>query len=218
MADAGKNPNITSRLASHNLLPEELLKDALNAGQQALAGCSLDRPPMARGVHVWGVILETLRQRGRPSGWHRSEGKLSSVISPDGLVQIVVASGDESTGIEEKVPHTKYPRGAASIDAIEANQMSLFPNLVPIRPRSAKAGALTWILLHRRLRDTVRWELSLPKSVDQEGVIQSWAERIVLEPLSVDLIDDALIAGLDLDDDAEQYDPIVTRKPKEPKA
>lgn len=220
MPNAIENVPVAGQLASHNLLPHEVLADAMKAGQQALSGCSLDRPPMSRGVHVWGVIIETLRIVGRKSvGWQRSEGKLSSVISPDGLVQIVVASGDEATGVDGKIPRTKYPRGAASIDAIESNQMSLFANLVPIKAKATvKPGALTWMLLHRRLRDSVLWEISLPKTVDEYGVIQSWAERIILPPLNVDVVDDALIAGLDLDEAAQQYDPIVTRKQKEPDA
>jgi hypothetical protein len=168
---------------------------------------------MARGVHVWGVMIESLRQLGRPHGWLRSEGKLSATLSADGTVQIAVATGDEATGRHDAVPRTKYPRGAASIEAIEVNQLSLFPNLVAIKPRPvAKPGCLTWMLLHRRLKDSVRWELSLPKSVDEDGIIQSWADRIIFEPLSVESIDDALIGVLDLDDAAGQFDPIVTRK------
>ncbi|HET8797399.1 MAG TPA: hypothetical protein VFO89_06920 [Thermoanaerobaculia bacterium] len=205
--------HVEDQLATHNLLNLEILKSAVVAGQQALAACSLDRPPMARGVHVWGVILETLRILGRRvMGWARSEAKLSSVLSPDGNTQIVVATGDEATGVEGAVPRTKYPRGAASIEAIEGNQMCLFPNIAPFKKPTAKPGALTWILLHRRKKEEVVWEISLPKAVDTDGIIQSWETRIILPPLAVEPLDEELMRGLDLDDAAEQFDPIVTRK------
>jgi hypothetical protein len=211
--DAHSSQPIPDRLASRNLLPVDVLTGAMTSGQQALAACTLDRPPMARGVHVWGTIIETLRQLGRQHGWQRSEGKLATVLSPDGLVQITVATGDEATGLEAGTPRTKYPRGAASIEAIEDNQLTLFPGLVPIKRRAtAKPGVLTWLLLHRRLKDSVRWEISLPKAADKDGMILSWEERIVFDQLQFDAIDDSLLSGVDLDEAAEQFDPIVTRK------
>lgn len=213
MSDIHPSQPLPDRLASKNLLPFEVLTGAMTAGQQALAACTLDRPPMARGVHVWGTIIEALRQLGRHHGWERSDGKLATVISPDGLVQITVATGDEATGVDSATPRTKYPRGAASIEAIEDNQFTLFPELVPIKRRvTAKPGVLTWLLLHRRMKDTVRWEISLPKTVDAEGMILSWQDRIIFDPLQFDAIDDALLSGVDLDEAAEQFDPIVTRK------
>lgn len=211
--DAASTQPVANRLTSRNLLPFEILTGAMTAGQHALAACTLDRPPMARGVHVWGTIIESLRQLGRPLGWQRSEGKLATVLSGDGLVQITVATGDEATGIEAATPRTKYPRGAASIEAIEDNQLTLFPGLLPIKKRPiAKPGVLTWLLLHRRLKDSVRWEISLPKTVDSDGMILSWEDRIIFDPLHFDAIDDSLLSGVDLDDAAEQFDPIVTRK------
>lgn len=211
--ESHSSESVPDRLTSRNLLPIEVLRGAMTAGQQALAACTLDRPPMARGVHVWGTIIEALRQQGRRHGWERSEGKLATAIGPDGLVQITVATGDEATGVEGGVPRTKYPRGAASIEAIEDNQLTLFPGLVPIKRRStAKPGILTWLLLHRRLKDTVRWEISLPKTVDADGMILSWEDRIIFEPLQFDAIDEAPLSGVDLDEAAEQFDPIVTRK------
>lgn len=211
--DLRSSQSISDRLNLRNLLPVEVLRGAMTAGQQALAACTLDRPPMARGVHVWGTIIEALRQLGRRHGWERSEGKLATAIAPDGLVQVTVATGDDATGVERAVPRTKYPRGAASIEAIEDNQLTLFPSLVPINRRpTAKPGVLTWLLLHRRLKDTVRWEISLPKTVDSDGMILSWEDRIIFDPLQFDAIDEALLSGVDLDEAAEQFDPIVTRK------
>lgn len=199
------------RLAANRLLPLPTLTEAMTAGQMALAACTVDRPPMARGVHVWGTIIEALRRLGRADGWTRSEGKLSSVLSPDETVQITVATGDEATGVEGATPRTKYPRGAASVEAIEDNQIALFPEARPARRRTS--GVLTWLLLHRRVRDCVRWELSLPKSVDEDGIIQTWVDRIILDPLACDLVDDAILSSTeDLDLAARRFDPEVTRK------
>src|SRR6266542_1238900 len=179
---------------------------------QILATCTLDDPPSARGVYVWGTIT-TARQLGRRVGWERCDtGNLSTVLSPDGRMQIMVATGDEATGIAGVTPHTKYPRGAASIRAINDNQMS-FPALERFFVKKQKiertSEVLTWILLHRRLRDAVRWELSLPMMVGTDGVIVDWEERIIFDPVSFDPIDDGLL-GNDFDHDGDDFDPTVT--------
>lgn len=91
--------------------------------------------------------------------------------------------------------------------------MSLFGEIRDFKSRSKpKPGALTWILLHRRTGNLIQWELSLPKSVDDDGTIGAWAERIILAPVAVDEVDEALLDHVDLDDAAEMFDPIVTRK------
>ncbi len=203
------------RLEQIGLLPHSVLLDSLTAGQQILATCTLDDPASARGVYVWGTITKTTRQLGRSLGWERCDtGNLSTVLSPDQRLQIMVATGDEATGIVGVTPRTKYPRGAASIRAINDNQMAL-PTLERffIKKQSVDrpAGVLTWILLHRRLRDSVRWELSLPKMVGTDGIIMEWEERIIFEPVSFEPIDDNLL-GNDFDHDGDDFDPTVTRK------
>src|ERR1051325_718002 len=195
------------RLEQIGLLPYSVLLDSLTAGQQILATCTLDDPASARGVYVWGTMTKTSRQLGRPLGWQRCDaGNLSTVLSPDGRLQIMVATGDEATGLAGLTPHTKYPRGAASIRAINDNQLA-FPALERFFIKQQKVertpGVLTWILLHRRLRDGVRWELSLPKTVGSDGVIVEWEERIIFDPVSFDPIDDGLL-GNDFDHDGDE--------------
>lgn len=45
---------------------------------------------------------------------------------------------------------------------------------------------MTWILLVHRAMNEVRYELSLPRSMGNDGRIDTWQERIILGSIPVD--------------------------------
>ena len=158
------------------------LVDAVNAGELARRGCTANDPPTAPGYSAWSRIVRSLRDINLPMGWRKSDAGLSTVISPAGDLAIAVAAGDAFTGTD-KTPSTKYPKGRATQDAVEANQLELFTT----GPKKRGKGPLTWILLVHATTTEVRAELSLPASIDESGHVRTWKRRIPLPPQQVEL-------------------------------
>jgi len=114
------------------------------------------------------------------------------VINRTGTIALTVAGGDKYTGtVDLSEPRTKNNKGPMTVDFVNTNAF-LFPEMEEdkqakteqIRTRSRN----TWILLIHRDMDAreVRSELSLPTQMDQEGHICGWSDRIILNPLDFD--------------------------------
>jgi hypothetical protein len=72
-------------------------------------------------------------------------------------------------------------------DAIEVNQLELFPHGVHL-PKSVPTGRETWLLLiHMDLRVCeLRIELSRPVNMREDNRVDGWSERILLDTVSFD--------------------------------
>lgn len=194
---------VQSRLAELGIPDEQLLRDAVAEGEVLRSSFHSNVPAMAIGCARWGTIVGGVRTRLVPHGWiASSRGRLEETLNPDTRVSIVVSTGDEVTGLNGvEDPRTKYPKGAATKDAIEKNnvQLSLWsmpglkPDISPAVGGSAtdvgaadSDGVMTWVLLVVRVDDEIRCELSLPYGIGIDNVVQSWAERIILKPIPLD--------------------------------
>lgn len=173
--------NPAADLAELGLKLQDLV-DAINAGELARRGCTANDPPTAPGYSAWSRIVRTLRDINLAKEWTKNDAGLSTVINPDGTLAIAVAAGDAFTGTD-KNPSTKYPKGRATHDAVEANQLELFAT----GPKKRAKGPLTWILLVHATTTEVRAELSLPESIDDAGYVRTWTRRIPLPPQPVEL-------------------------------
>jgi len=164
-------------------LTVEALRDAVLAGESARNGCTPNDPPIAPGFVAWQLATRTLREFLAPDGWTRSDAGINTVVHPDGEVAIVVGAGDDRTGLPHANPRTRYARGPATVDAIERNiQPGLFDHLLP---KNASDRRKTYVLLICRVNEEVRSELSLPAAVGNDGRVECWFERILLDPISL---------------------------------
>ena len=175
-----------TRLAELGLTPE-IIQEALLAGELHRRRCTRNHPPSYAGYGAWAETICRLGELKRPDNWvRRDPSNLSLIVSPDESVALAVATGDERTG-RNGMPHprTKYGKGPTVLTAVERNaeQLLLFDSA---RREKAKRPPLTWFLLVRRGRGEIRWEVSLPDAVDDEGYIVSWSHRIILEPISLE--------------------------------
>lgn len=179
----------TDRLAALGLTPQ-LLRDALLAGELARSSCTENDPPALGGILGWARTTRGLREQTAPIGWRRNEaGQLSTVVDPSGTIAIAVATGDERTGLDGPDPRTKYPKGPATAAAVEQNRVQLRLAFEP-EPEAApteneEPRAVTWLLLLSRTDAELRAELSLPGLIGADDRVESWAERILLEPIDL---------------------------------
>jgi hypothetical protein len=170
-------------------LSEEILRDAIVEGEVLRSGCTENDPPCAPGTLMWARIVRALRERLRVEFWTKSDRQnFSTVVAPDGLTAIAVATGDESTGIVDDgtIPCTRHPKGRATRAAVERNkeQLDLFPEArIPSTER--ESIITTWFLLVRREVDVIRCELSLPEAIAADGRIEKWRTRIILDSVPI---------------------------------
>jgi hypothetical protein len=163
-------------------LTEGVLLLAVEEGQAAWANCTMNHPPLYRGIVAWGEPIRSLRESLIPLGWVRyDECNLPLILNKEGTLAITVATGDEDTGCEDRNPCTKSSKGPYTQSAITNNALAhtLFGDIRKVTART------TWILLFHRDEQTseTRCELSLPFNMNDEGQVDEWLERIILGPI-----------------------------------
>jgi hypothetical protein len=191
------------RLAELGISVDMVERVVRRANAEANLCTPLD-PPIMEGLTRWGRTTRYLREELIPTGWRFDNPRnLARTIHPDGEFAIVATSGDEATGLIDLVPTTRYPKGYATVRAVETNeQLALDFDDLDLGPDAdADADAdepiisndmLTWYMLFYKDDEGFRVELSLPDGI-VDGRITSWVERIVLptfphdEDRSIDL-------------------------------
>jgi hypothetical protein len=184
--------DIRPRLAELGL-QEETLRDVVRQGYLGFASCTKNHPPLVPAIWAWGETIRALREYLLPLGWRRSDtNNYSLVIDPSERIAIAVATGDDGTGLINAVPSTKSPKGPSTIAAVNVNQLELALDFGPAVSPSTNLSsqeegrAVTWLLLICRGYGEVRCELSLPSSMDTDGYIDGWRERILLGSIPLD--------------------------------
>jgi len=192
---------------------EEILREAVEAGERARLTCTANHPRTTPGLLGWAESVKTLRDRLIPQGWtKREDGGLPTVVHPKGTVSLAVTTGDEGTGLEVGELKSKYTKGAATAAVVEMNFTQLGFDEGLLGPRllnKVSSTMLTWYLVVRRLSHEIRFELSLPSGLGENGQVVDWKERIIFAPITLD--DDAV----KIDHTVEEADDIiveVTRK------
>ena len=161
---------------------------ALGAADLVSAQCTELDPPILEGLLRWGRATRALREQLVPHGWtYDNPNNLARTIHPSRDFAVVLATGDEGTGLPSTGAGPRHARGYATELAIHANgQLAFeFDSLLRLATagRSPGLGHLqTWFLLYYPEPEHFRAELSLPQGIDR-GRITRWTERILLPPL-----------------------------------
>ncbi len=193
--------DVNRRLAELDL-EEGILLRAAERGWVAFASCTLNHPPAIPGIWAWGETICSLGEQLVPRGWDRiNESMWPLVVNKGGTVALSAATGNENTGNKDEDPLTSSAKGPKTVNAIFANRRQLVdPRMLlgPIDPIDSP-GRATWLLLvHRDIgARQMRSELSRPISMDSEGRVDGWAERIILTPRQLDGIPETLLGGDD---------------------
>lgn len=187
-------------------LTSEILEYAIRTGEYARDSCTKNDPTCAPGFVAWSKTVRALRDALIPKGWEKCDDyNFPTVVSPNKKIAISVSTGNEATGNATAEPKTKYAKGEAARSAVKINQGVLFPEM---NADKVAAQRITWILLKRRVGDTVVAELSLPALMTTEGQIVKWETRIILNAILID-------PDFDVQDDSssEEIDvPVLRRK------
>jgi hypothetical protein len=190
-------------------LKAEILEFALRGADAEAHTYTLLDPPNMQGMARYSRTVRLLREQLLPLGWsYDNPRNLARTVSPDRRVAVIATLGDAATGVAQVRPSTRYEKGIATAEAISRNflQLTLPIDLGDDEPVETDVdGLATWILLYHVTETEIRAELSLPDSMI-DGYIDTWVERIILPPVSLEPTPAAVPAP------APDPDVIVTRR------
>ncbi len=157
------------------------LNSALRAAVAAVAGCTDNSPPTARGYMAWHAGVVRLREEFSGRGWVRDDtANFSTIVSHKKLLKVAVANTDAATGNSHILPVNRSKKGELGKRAACVNQLRLPFDEWSIEPDEAKLpGFSTWYLCVYVSGDTVRAELSLPTRIEK-GFFVDWSELLIL--------------------------------------
>jgi len=159
-----------------------VLGKALLGGAAEAAMVTPHSGAAASGWRMYDGVVKALRDELVPEGWRVFRpGGLETVVRNDNHCQITAALGNEHTGLRPPSnPSCEHERGAATLEAVDANQRSL-AGLAPLDP-ALRPIQTWWLLYHFVERDgdrLVRAELSLPVRAERRLIVD-WACRVLL--------------------------------------
>lgn len=177
------------RLATLGLSQEDLRR-AIVEGQMARDSCTANDPTGTPGYLAWSRTVRTLREVLGQRGWRADNtGTFATAVDESGATAIAVMSGDDDTGNATGTPSTKYSKGPRTHAAVDGNTLWLFEEFDSPRTVDSETaerhGRQTWVLLINRRADLVTSELALPEAIGEDGRIDAWAERLLLEPIDL---------------------------------
>ena len=184
---------------------EVALREAIYQGHLQRTRLTLNHPRTFPGLVMWGEVVAALRDQLRPLDWIRQDvGGFPVTVKETLNLAIAVASGDEATGNPYAHPSNRSKKGRHTVDAIESNrQMVLLFEEFMQEVKQDVEGNQTWILMHHTdtSKGEIRFELSLPAEIGNDGKITSWSERILLGSVSFDddLVEILQPGGPDID-------------------
>lgn len=188
---------VDSGLASLGVT-EEILRDAVLAGELERVSCTPLDPLSHPGSSAWGLTVRRLRESLLPRGWRQENVQaLPLTVEPELGIAISVNAGSEATGVAGLNPTTKHQKGRLLRDQVVENrrQLNLFETDRRFIPTPEESERLTWILLIHSTynprssnegEQVARCELSLPAEVDEAGFVSQWETRIILQPVRLD--------------------------------
>ncbi|SRR5258708_2428892 len=148
-------------------------------------------PATYAGVTMWAETLAELRKqllKAREGYAIGRTGNYETVYSTARGVAFAVNAGDANTGIEGKrEPRLTRPKGVKTAERIKRNarmvQLALIELPEPALP--ADEACETWFLLLRPTESEIRLELSCPRRIGPDGIVDGWHERILLPAVPI---------------------------------
>lgn len=184
-------------------LDEATVEEIVVYGLRARQACSPLAPPSYPGTVQWAETIVGSRMILIPRNWTHSDAhNFSRIVNPEETIAIIVATGDEHTGIATGEPRTRYPKGPETTAAVQMNVQMAFPGLAIAQFENVSPPSLeTWIVLLSTNDFECRYELSRPQAQDKEGRVIAWLDRIIFP-----LIEIEGLPGREDDDGGDDHD------------
>ena len=166
-------------------------------------------PATYRGVVMWAETLAELRRQLLKirDGWEiGATENYATVYSVERNIAIAVVAGDAAVGRRVREPRLTRKKGKKTTQRVERNarllyvQEELFSKAELQLPPDETCT--TWFLLVHPTMKEVRIELSCPLSIDSDGYVSGWQERILLPPAEIS----GAVAPVSPDDDDDDDD------------
>lgn len=177
-------------------LDESMLRMAIGRGHLARLDCTDNHPRIYPAIAAWAETVCALRENLSGRGWERrDDNNFPRVINASGDLAIIVATGNELTGLTHALPSTRASKGRHTVEAVVVNeaQLNLFAELDDsdhaANHEIERDDLITYVLLFYRDVTETRCELSLPSEMGADGRITNWRERIILRPIPNDDIE-----------------------------
>jgi hypothetical protein len=183
--------DVGTRLAELGLTRDIFVK-AAREGWNAYITCSPNHPPTFPGTAAWAETIRSIRDSLAATDWTRANpANLPLVLNADKTMAITVSSGDAETGRVGGFPKTRSAKGPQTAAAVKTNgqaQFAFMEDPAPIAESLKVKGRSTWLFLMFRdiQKNELRYELSLPISMGDDGFVDEWAERILFPPDPID--------------------------------
>lgn len=169
-------------------VPLVVLLEAGQAGYLANISRTANDAPSAPGYYQWNECLRSLRENMSAKGFLRSNtGNWPTTVHPQYLLALAVSSANVNTGNPNTQPMTKTAKGPRTVKAVSINASQLWlPGYEPLEAKE-NSDYPTWFLLYHvdEAKGEIRLELSLPVSMNEDGHVSGWRERIILPSISL---------------------------------
>ncbi len=202
-------------------LTVEIIHKSISVGNSKRQAVSQRAYPATyRGVAMWAESLAELRRlllRLR-TGWDIGEtDNFATIYSEELGIAIAVAAGDGAVGRHTSYdPRLARKKGKKTTERVERNAGQLYVQgeLFDLpggenEELAPDEACHTWFLLTHPTKNEIRLELSCPWSMDADGIVNGFRERILLPPVAAS----GAVAVIDPDDgdDDSGLENLVTR-------
>ena len=143
---------------------------------------------------MWGETTASLAFLGQDAGWeHENFLGVDLVTNHVEGMAVIVTAGDSATGLETYAPQVRYERKDVTTRLVNGELDNLWD------ASRGRADWELWFLLHclERGEFAVPAELSRPVGIGANGLVNGWAERILVPDF---LEDDGPAAGAETED------------------
>lgn len=172
-------------------LSTALIHSALRPGLSR----AMNRTAMAMnstaGTDIYHDSMEQLHLHLAEAGWRLVYvDRQPRLLHPEGLLAFTMAKGENVANPDRRIRPRTLPKGKATRESLTP-QGSRIATLFGAESETeeleqAAERAPLWLLVHERTNRGLKVELSRPAQMTQGGVVDDWAERIILGFLDLD--------------------------------
>lgn len=178
--------DVMNQLGSLDLTDGDILQGVETGWRYRDETTAHDVPSMP-GTLQWGKTHRGLCDVLVPKSWSYDQSDdFPRIFHPHKPLAITVWNGDWRTGLKDKTPAPRQPRGAENEKAVRENARTLFDdywrNPEYLNRNLKRAGIQTWVALVYidDRNEEVRIEVSLPEALFSGGGSTAWRTRIIL--------------------------------------